>query len=139
MAHFAFDIICDVPHSSLQSTSKWPVAKKSPAREASSSVLTRGNEWSLSRWPEKNPREKKIATLFPPDGPNRARLRHAAVTCEAADVFPLISSEGILVPERLSSLSHSLRQRGPPLSVTVRNYKGESAFKDWRKKILVPP
>ena len=29
--------------------------------------------------------EKKNRDAFSPDGPNRARLRHAAVTCEAAD------------------------------------------------------
>lgn len=86
--------------------------QKNPVREASSSVLTRANEWSLSQCErkKKSPREKKIATFFSLAGPNRARLRHAAVACQTVDeiVSPLISSEGILVLERLSSLLSSL-------------------------------
>jgi len=91
---------------------------------------------------------KKIATLFPSTGQIAlvCDTTARAVACEAADervpsYFVGGNSRFRTIIISSLSLSFSLtlplfddagkrRKGGPLLSVTVRNYKGESAFKD---------
>lgn len=96
----------------------------------------------LSRDDRKNLSGKKIATLLPRSG-------QIALVCDTPPVVRgclrslFILSAEILVPERLSSLSGDdgarRRRRGGPaplsFSVTMRNYKGESAFKDYEEDL----
>jgi len=87
------------------------------------------NGRSLQRAGKKTWGEKKIATLFPPVGANRARLRHAGRSLRARGCSLFISSTGILVPERLSSLS------GDDSGATTEGRDSSSLFLGHREKL----
>jgi len=113
--------------------------RRKKATSRTSRVLARTNEWSLSRRMGKKARgEKKNRDAF---SPSRSKSRSFATRRPkpaSARVLPLYFVGGnsrsgtIIVPLRR-------RRRGGtvPLSfsVTVRNYKGESAFKDYEEDL----
>jgi len=136
----AFDIIRDVPHSSLATYVE--MGKKSSSR----SVLKRPHEsqWmvALSSRPGKKEVEgKKIVMLFLP---RRAKSRSFATRRRGMpECVPSYFVGGKYSFQNDYRLSFSLffppatrmtERWVPPLSVTVRNYKGESAFKDWERR-----
>jgi len=153
MAHFVFDIICEVPHSSLQSTSKWPVTKK---KFSSRSVLKRPREsqWmvALSVTEKKTLEKKKILTGF---FPWRAKSRSFATRrcslwgCERACSLLFRQREPSFQNDYHLSLSLSLTLTFPLIN-DARKWRRRAASLGHReitransplkrKKILVKP
>lgn len=114
--------------------------------QASSREPMNGRSLSVDREKKRSREKKNRDALFLP---RRAKSRSFATRRRGMPecVSPLILSEGntrsrtIIVSLSLSlsffpggDASEWRRGRFPPLSVTVRNYKGESAFKDWERR-----
>jgi len=118
-------------HSSSHDYPEWAVGGKKRPVCLADLKSPRESQWMVALSDERKKKfgEKKIATLFPPVGANRARLRHAGRSLRARGCSLFILSTGILVPERLSSLSDD------DGGATTEGRDGSSLFLGHREKL----